>query len=341
LGNWARADKIAARMPRNIAGLRRGFNGVARPVAGARCDKLKNRPVTVLPAALPPVMPRKFANARLCAGVVAALMACSAAAARDYEVEIIVFDRIAREAGRAPHEQWDFSSARVAARLDEMKALAARASSYPTSARLASLEPLRLRLLEADYRILDTARWRQPATFYPNAPLIALGGDGGDGDDDGDGDGDGDGNEIDDGDSNSNENGAADGDNSDHAANPLAAGFVRVYRTSLIYADLNLQLSPPLPAADDSQDAETPPAATWQPHYFIAEKRRLKFKQIHYFDHPLFGAILQVWPVEVEDAPAETDGAADAAADTVNAAGTVDATAGESRAADTAAIASH
>ena len=310
-------------MPRNIAGLRRGFNGVVRPVAGARCDKLKNRPATVLPAALPPVMPRKFANARLCAGVVAALMACSAAAARDYEVEIIVFDRLAREAGRAPHEQWDFSSARVAARLDEMKALAARASSYPTSARLASLEPLRLRLLEADYRILDTARWRQPATFYPNAPLIALGGDGDGENGDGDGDGDGDGNEIGDGDSNSNsnENSAADGDdadNSDRAANPLAAGFVRVYRTSLIYADLNLQLSPPLPeaSADDSQDAEAPPAATWQPHYFIAEKRRLKFKQIHYFDHPLFGAILQVWPVEVEDESEEVD-AADAAADTV------------------------
>ncbi|MDD9810263.1 MAG: CsiV family protein [Gammaproteobacteria bacterium] len=262
-------------------------------------------------------MPRKFANARLCAGVVAALMACSAAAARDYEVEIIVFDRLAREAGRAPHEQWDFSSARVAARLDEMKALAARASSYPTSARLASLEPLRLRLLEADYRILDTARWRQPATFYPNAPLIALGG--GDGEENGEGDGDGDGNEIDDGDSNSNENGAADGDDGDNGdrANPLAAGFVRVYRTSLIYADLNLQLSPPLPAADDSQDAEARPAATWQPHYFIAEKRRLKFKQIHYFDHPLFGAILQVWPVEVEDAPEETDGAATVDADTV------------------------
>jgi len=314
----ARADKIAARMPRNIAGLRRGFNGVMRPVAGARCDKLKNRPATVLPAALPPVMPRKFANARLCAGVVAALMACSAAAARDYEVEIIVFDRLAREAGRAPHEQWDFSSARVAARLDEMKALAARAS-YPTSARLASLEPLRLRLLEADYRILDTARWRQPATFYPNAPLIALGG----------GDGDGDGNEIGDGDSNSNENSAVDGNNGDHgdrAANPLAAGFVRVYRTSLIYADLNLQLSPPLPAAGDSQDAEALPAATWQPHYFIAEKRRLKFKQIHYFDHPLFGAILQVWPVEVEDAPAETDGVADADAATDTVAPTTDPT---------------
>ncbi|MDD9884003.1 MAG: CsiV family protein [Gammaproteobacteria bacterium] len=258
-------------------------------------------------------MPRKFANARLCAGVVAALMACSAAAARDYEVEIIVFDRLAREAGRAPHEQWDFSSARVAARLDEMKALAARASSYPTSARLASLEPLRLRLLEADYRILDTARWRQPATFYPNAPLIALGGDDGDGD--GDDDDDSDGNEIGDGDSNSNENSATDGANGangDHAANPLAAGFVRVYRTSLIYADLNLQLSPPLPEAA-AQDSEAPPAATWQPHYFIAEKRRLKFKQIHYFDHPLFGAILQVWPVEVEDAPEEVD-AADAGA---------------------------
>jgi len=233
-----------------------------------------------------------------CVCVAVALFA-GPAAARDYEVEIIVFDRIEREAGRAPQERWDFSSARIAARLDEMKALAARASKHPTTAQLAALEPLRLRLLDANYRILDTARWRQPATFYPNAPVIALGGAGdGDGDGDGVADGDVDGDTVDavvdvDGDTVA--------DNEANADNPLAAGFVRVYRTSLIYADLNLQLSPP-PAQE---------SAGWPPHYFIAEKRRLKFKQIHYFDHPLFGAILQVWPVEEEADEAAADAAPD------------------------------
>lgn len=216
----------------------------------------------------------------------AALLASSHASARDYEVEIIVFDRIERAAGRAPQERWDFSSARVAARLEQMKALAARASKHPSTAQLASLEPLRLRLLEANYRILDTARWRQPATFYPNAPVIALGGAADDGEA---------GDEVVDVDGDAVVAPEIAGDGDTEAAgnpNPLAAGFVRVYRTSLIYADLNLQLSPPV--AQES-------APAWPPHYFIAEKRRLKFKQIHYFDHPLFGAILQVWPVEVEE----------------------------------------
>lgn len=202
-------------------------------------------------------------------------LASSPAMARDYEVEVIVFDRIAREAGRAQQERWDFSSARIAARLDEMQALAARASKHPTTAKLGSLEPLRARLEARDYRILATARWQQPAAFYPRAPVIALGRDDGDVGE---------------------ENAVAENTVADKPINPLAAGFVRVYRTALIYADVNLQLSPPLPAAEAS------PAATWQPHYFIAEKRRLKFKQIHYFDHPLFGALLQVWPVEVDEA---------------------------------------
>lgn len=238
--------------------------------------------------------------AALAAALLAALLLVSGAAvARDYEVEIIVFDRLEREAGRAPQERWDFSSARIAARLNEMKALAARASAHPRTAQLASLEPLRERLLQANYRILDTARWRQPATFYPNAPVIALGGARDDGDGDAVGDDGGDAEAVvDDG---VDGEAVVDGDATANADNPLAAGFVRVYRTALIYADLNLQLSPPV--AEES-------APGWPPHYFIAEKRRLKFKQIHYFDHPLFGALLQVWPVEVDET-AEDEAAPD------------------------------
>lgn len=63
----------------------------------------------------------------------------------------------------------------------------------------------------------------------------------------------------------------------------LPAGFVRVYSPDLIYADLQLHFSPAGVAGED------------RPQYFISEKRRLKFKQVHYFDHPLYGAILGVW----------------------------------------------
>ena len=35
-----------------------------------------------------------------------------------------------------------------------------------------------------------------------------------------------------------------------------------------------------------------------QPVYYLSEKRRVKFGEVHYFDHPRFGAIVGVWPAE-------------------------------------------
>ena len=233
---------------------------------------------------MPHQLTRRLLAAALSLSLALALALASTAAAREYEVEVIVFDRLDKDI--TPHEQWDFSSPRTAERLHHMSELAEAASTHHTSDLIHRLAPVRTHLLESGYRILDTTRWRQPPSFYQHAPLIPLGnrGNGGDG---------------------------------DHA---LAAGFVRIYTTSLIYADLNLQLSPPPPAAfalpdaaatatamtanplDDLQtqagfDTTPPPP---RPHYFITEKRRLKFKQIHYFDHPLFGAILGVWPVDTQ-----------------------------------------
>ncbi len=61
-------------------------------------------------------------------------------------------------------------------------------------------------------------------------------------------------------------------------------GGIRVYNASLIFVDLSLGL------ADRTLDPSSP-------LYFIHEKRRVKFKEVHYFDHPRFGAILTVWPI--------------------------------------------
>jgi hypothetical protein len=62
-------------------------------------------------------------------------------------------------------------------------------------------------------------------------------------------------------------------------------GAIRVYRTSLIFADLMLGLADLVPNSE-------------APLYFISEKRRLKFKEVHYFDHPRFGALVAVWPAD-------------------------------------------
>ncbi len=221
-------------------------------------------------------------------------LAGGAAVAKEYAIEIIVFERPAEKVDAG--EQWNFSSPRTVQRLAQMAGLAGKASEHQTADEVINLEPARLHLIESGYRILDTTRWQQPTSFYQHAPLIPLG----------------------------------------HPGTALAAGFVRIYTTSLIYADLHLQLSPllPVPVPDYSvlndfdglaaeadakaadadahlgvnvsvdktgADAEILSVTSQQPHYFIAEKRRLKFKQVHYFDHPLFGAILGLWETEVAE----------------------------------------
>ena len=280
------------------------------------------------------------------------VLASGLAVAKEYAVEIIVFDRLEKEQVEKDRlekveseqaqgekeihtdEQWDFSSTRIAERLAEMAELADKASEqefvkdeiaedepvedenvqdeivedeivgYETVDEVFTLEPVRLSLIEAGYRILNTTSWQQPTSLYKDAPLISLS------------------NTV--ADTEADTDAEADAEADTDADTALIAGFVRIYTTTLIHADLHLQLSP-LPANPDLTDAdsvvadavedvvadtveyteenaaEDADAPAPQPHYFIAEKRRLKFAQIHYFDHPLFGAILGVWEAEEAD----------------------------------------
>ena len=300
---------------------------------------------------------KKLTACLLGAGLV---LASGLAVAKEYAVEIIVFDRLEKDQLEKERleksqlekdqpekdplekeihtdEQWDFSSARTAKRLAEMAALADMASEHDTFDGVFTLEPVRLSLIESGYRILNTTRWQQSTSLYQHAPLISLGAADADTDADTDIDTDIDTNA--DTDTNANANTDTDTDTDadadtdidadadTDADTALAAGFVRIYTTALIHADLHLQLSP-LPANPDLTDtdsvavadtdvgedvekdveeeagedaAEDADTSAPQPHYFIAEKRRLKFGQIHYFDHPLFGAILGVWEADELD----------------------------------------
>ncbi len=272
---------------------------VHRVAAIGVCVRLNGMPRALLPTSSPP--PRKLTACLLGFGLA---LASGGVAARDYAVEVIVFDRLTQEI--RTDAQWDLSSRRIDEHLRRMAALADEISepdtsrensretskedtspeisledtSHETSRELANLEPARVALIESGYRILNTTRWRQPGSLYQNAPLIPLG----------------------------------DGDNA------LASGFVRIYTTTLIYADVNLQLSPLLPESADAPSGDADwvadtdlgadadaDLATRQPHYFIAEKRRLKFTEVHYFDHPYFGAILGVWPVDESEDGLEQD----------------------------------
>jgi hypothetical protein len=109
---------------------------------------------------------------------------------------------------------------------------------------------------------------------------------------------------------------------------PHMKGVIRVYAPNLLFAELNLTYVPDeiLPesllekmganvgepheieqiivepsysaseyGSDYSQQAVVEPDIV---HYFIEERRNLKLNEIHYFDHPRFGVILSVKPLE-------------------------------------------
>jgi hypothetical protein len=186
--------------------------------------------------------------------------------ARDYEVELIVFERIT--ASDAGGESWDFSSERIAARLQKMQSLAEQAVEIETSEELNHLSTVRAGLAREGYRILHSAQWIQPAEVFQDAPLISFGTD----------------------------------------DTTLPFGFIRVYKTALIFADIDIQLSPVTlesltgtfseDVSSSDLNSRNESIEFRQSNYFISEKRRLKFKEVHYFDHPRFGAILGVWPAD-------------------------------------------
>ncbi|MGR3914655.1 MAG: peptidoglycan binding protein CsiV [Gammaproteobacteria bacterium] len=178
------------------------------------------------------------------------------AAGEEYEVEVLVFDRAAR--ARDSGEHWDFSSERFYGKLRRMRRLADQANDIETINQVYRLKAARAALRAAGHRVLESVSWQQQANRRQNAPLVALGKAG--------------------------------------AARELLEGFVRIYTTTLIYADLNMRISPLTPAAPEMRRTPRPGA----PQYFLSEKRRLRFGQIHYFDHPLFGVLLGVWPAPPE-----------------------------------------
>ncbi len=206
--------------------------------------------------------------------------------ARDYHIEVIIFER---PANTEPDEEvWNFSPGNMAQQLQKFNTLAAKASEIEFSNTLEFLSETEKSLRESGLRILRTANWIQPPAVYQHAPVVSMG-----------------------------------AENS-----TLPGAYIRVYKTSLIFADVDLQLNP-LPIQALNQDSEPTTELTttntssssgelssdsgisnttiagmsvsrinYPAQFFISEKRRLKFKEVHYFDHPKFGAIVGVWPSE-------------------------------------------
>ncbi len=202
------------------------------------------------------------------------LILSQTAQARDYTIELIVFEQAGGSADADAEEdeqdeKWDFSDRKIADKLQRLAELESRSDAFRTETTLHRLEPARQQLAQAGHRILRTAGWIQPSAVYQHAPLISL-----------------------------------------DLPDSSLAGFIRVYKTSLIYADIDLQFSPKnsaTPMLYDSESSAVPVlhdlssglptlSDNLPERYFLSEKRRLKFKEAHYFDHPKFGAILGIWP---------------------------------------------
>ncbi len=228
------------------------------------------------------------------------------AGAREYVVEVIVFQQSAGGEMRAPspgniseHRRRLESLAERSERAQEQdREREQETAEHEIFPQVDKLRPVRAGLIDSGYPVLTAISWRQPASLYQDAPLIPL-------------------HQTDqpapvDQTEQSDPVDSVDLSDqaADHAGDGSIFGFARVYTTTLIYADLDLQFTPPLIAPPDTLSLPTDGVgedgdafadeAAPQPYYFITEKRRLKFEQIHYFDHPMFGAILGVWPVVEE-----------------------------------------
>ena len=70
-------------------------------------------------------------------------------------------------------------------------------------------------------------------------------------------------------------------------------GAIFLFATDLLYLDLLLRYQP---KSDNNMKF---PAE--KPYYFINHRRRIKFKEIHFIDHPKFGVIVSVRPITLRD----------------------------------------
>lgn len=158
-------------------------------------------------------------------------------------------------------------------------------AALPPEVEPAQLEHLAdsFRILQADpqYRVLQHAAWLQPITGKKAAAVIHI----------------------------SRLPGAALATGPDQpvidapGAGPAAAGTsqlsgtIRIYENRLLFVEVDLAYRDPYGAAQADPAGRYGYGAGVAPHpmtYRINEKRRVKLNELHYLDHPLFGALIRV-----------------------------------------------
>jgi len=72
-------------------------------------------------------------------------------------------------------------------------------------------------------------------------------------------------------------------------AKPIVDGTLKLYSKYYIYIELDMRLREKMKKDEEKGDDASPV-------YTLKEKRRVKLKQINYFDHPKFGLLVYVQP---------------------------------------------
>jgi hypothetical protein len=94
-------------------------------------------------------------------------------------------------------------------------------------------------------------------------------------------------------------------------------GTFKVHRARYLHVEADLLYHRPLPADANVNDAgspalpDSPDTALIEqllaegdatPRLFrLSESRRMRSRELHYLDHPLFGALVEIWPVELPE----------------------------------------
>lgn len=94
------------------------------------------------------------------------------------------------------------------------------------------------------------------------------------------------------------------------------ARYLHVQADLLYYRPLAADARAPLPSDDDPNAAPAPDSPDTAlieqllaeedsaPRLFrLMESRRMRSRELHYLDHPLFGMLVEAWPVELPEAP--------------------------------------
>ena len=185
------------------------------------------------------------------------LLVPEAKAARSYEVELLIFEHQHQDDDETLIPQFGRS---VDLRFSLEQAERRVSTIQPEPALDGHLADINARLTASRaYDVLYHVRWLQQSARLPHAPRVGI---------------------------------------SLPASSTRTGihGIVRLYATDLLFVDTIMRFDL-VPSTHSNQLSHQSGTSAERSVHFLKQKRRVKFKEVHYIDHPRFGLLITVWPV--------------------------------------------